>query len=386
MVAHTASSCGSSSCRSSPSDAGHGQQQPPQQPQQRFDGKKRQKKGGKKNFYGGPQQQQQHYDPPASPWVCFSPWTGQQGGQPWTGQTWRAPGVLGSAPQAHTAFAPLHVSPPAPHVPQSSAPSWDQAVLIAALQQMSMQDSSPWVMDSGASAHMSSNDGILLHRLFPLVSYIIVGNDTKIPVTSSGPSILHTKMSNFALNNVLVAPFVVRNLLSVRQFTREHSCSIEFDAFGFSVKDLRTGHVTIRWNSDGDLYTLPAAPPSTASTFLAESSSLWHQRLGHPGPTVLAALKQRHSISCNKVDRSLCHSCQLGKHTRLPFSASVSNTIAPFELLHCDVWTSPVTSISGYSYYLVILDDYSHYCWTFPLRQKSKVHDHMINFIAYAYT
>jgi hypothetical protein len=174
--------------------------------------------------------------------------------------------VLGSAPQAHTAFAPVHVSPPTPYVPQSPAPSWDQAGLIAALQQMSMQGSSPWVMDSGASAHMSSNDGILLHRLFPSVSYIIVGNGTKIPVTSSGPSILHTKTSNFALNNVLVAPSVVRNLLSVRQFTRDNSCSIEFDAFGFSVKDLRTGRVTLRCNSNGDLYTLPAAPPSTAST------------------------------------------------------------------------------------------------------------------------
>jgi hypothetical protein len=35
------------------------------------------------------------------------------------------------------------------------------------------------------------------------------------------------------------------------------------------------------------------------------------------------------------------------------------------------VWTSPVLSISGYKYYLVIIDDFSHYSWTFPLRAKS---------------
>jgi IS30 family transposase len=30
-----------------------------------------------------------------------------------------------------------------------------------------------------------------------------------------------------------------------------------------------------------------------------------------------------------------------------------------------------IISFSGYKYYLVILDDYSHYSWTFPLRHKS---------------
>lgn len=139
-------------------------------------------------------------------------------------------------------------------------------------------------------------------------------------------------------------------------------------------------------NSDEGLYTFPDEPPATASTFLAASPSLWNQRLGHPGPAVLATLNKQHFLPCNKVDRSLCYSCQLGKHSRVPFSTSVSTTVAPFELLPCDVWTSPVTSISGYSYYLVILDDFTHYWWTFPLRQKSEVHDHMINFVANAYT
>ncbi|PZU03064.1 MAG: hypothetical protein DI619_04830 [Francisella sp.] len=36
------------------------------------------------------------------------------------------------------------------------------------------------------------------------------------------------------LRDVLVAPALIKNLISVRQFTRDNSCSIEFDAFGFS--------------------------------------------------------------------------------------------------------------------------------------------------------
>jgi hypothetical protein len=40
-------------------------------------------------------------------------------------------------------------------------------------------------------------------------------------------------------------------------------------------------------------------------------------------------------------------------------------------MIHCDLWTSPVPNVSGFKYYLVILDDFSHFVWTFPLRLKS---------------
>jgi hypothetical protein len=35
-------------------------------------------------------------------------------------------------------------------------------------------------------------------------------------------------------------------------------------------------------------------------------------------------------------------------------------------------------SISGYKYYLVLVDDFTHYCWIFPLRHKSEVHQHIV--------
>jgi hypothetical protein len=33
--------------------------------------------------------------------------------------------------------------------------------------------------------------------------------------------------------------------------------------------------------------------------------------------------------------------------------------------------TSPIVNVFGYKYYLVILDDHSHFVWTFPLHAKS---------------
>jgi hypothetical protein len=80
------------------------------------------------------------------------------------------------------------------------------------------------------------------------------------------------------------------------------------------VKDLKSWNVIIRCNSSGPLYPLHLLASTALTAGL--SSTLWHRHLGHPGQTVLAKLP----FACNKDTSSpLCHACQLGRHTRLPF-------------------------------------------------------------------
>jgi len=55
---------------------------------------------------------------------------------------------------------------------------------------------------------------------------------------------------------VLVSPQLIKKLISVRQFSIENNCSVEFDPYGFSVKDLKTRSVIVRCNSSGPLYPL----------------------------------------------------------------------------------------------------------------------------------
>jgi len=76
----------------------------------------------------------------------------------------------------------------------------------------------------------------------------------------------------------------------------------------------------------------------------------------------------------------------MGKHARLPFSHSNTISYFPFQLVHSDVWTSPVYSNYGYKYYLVLLDDFTHYIWTFPVRNKSDVPALLRSFHAYIST
>jgi hypothetical protein len=57
-----------------------------------------------------------------------------------------------------------------------------------------------------------------------------------------------------------------------------------------------------------------------------------------------------------------------------------------FQLVHSEVWTSPVLSHSSYKYYVVFLDDYTHYLWTISLRNKSDVLPTIRSFISYVHT
>jgi hypothetical protein len=98
---------------------------------------------------------------------------------------------------------------------------------------MALQGTRPRELDTGATSHMASLDGILVTRLPPSIT---VDKGHSIPVVSCGTSILPAS-DTFHLNNVLIAADIVCNLLSVCQFTHDNHCSIEFDTLGFFVKD-----------------------------------------------------------------------------------------------------------------------------------------------------
>nr|GEX45363.1 ribonuclease H-like domain-containing protein [Tanacetum cinerariifolium] len=84
-----------------------------------------------------------------------------------------------------------------------------------------------WNMDTGTSSHLDSH---------------------------TSESILPTLNSPLHLHNVQVTPNIIKSLIYVSQFTKDNNYTVEFDAFGFSVKDFLTHHILLRCDSSGDLY------------------------------------------------------------------------------------------------------------------------------------
>jgi hypothetical protein len=122
------------------------------------------------------------------------------------------------------------------------------------------------VVDSGTFNHTTSYSVSISSPRPPSASHphsLIIGNGSILPVTSVGDSVLPRP---FYLNDVLVALDLVQSLLSIRHFTTDNSCSMEFDPFSLSVNDLATQIMITRYNSSGPLYTIPLSASATFST------------------------------------------------------------------------------------------------------------------------
>ncbi|GAA0152880.1 transmembrane signal receptor [Lithospermum erythrorhizon] len=140
--------------------------------------------------------------------------------------------------------------------------------------------------------------------------------------------------------------------------------------------------------SSESVYSAAATPASAyaSSTIIVplESPTLWHRRLGHPGPTVLRRLVKNKTFDCSSVyNNTLCNVCELGKQSKMPFSSSNSVVSSPFALIHFDVWQSPIISPSGMCYYVIFIDQLTRYTWCYPMKNKSDTLAMFIQFYAY---
>ncbi|XP_074277246.1 uncharacterized protein LOC141600888 [Silene latifolia] len=271
------------------------------------------------------------WTPSPCPYPTYPGWV-----QPW--QLWGAPRSNRSAGRGSYGQA---------HIAETESPQ--PTDLGQAFQALGLQQpvDGPWFMDTGASSHLTSDAGTLISPSSASnIRSILVGNEPHF------------------------CP-------SVTQFTKDNNVSVEFDPFGFSVKDLQNGTTILRSDSNGELYPVSSESSSSSTapghSLLTFSSDVWHSRLGHPGPNILQFLRRQSFISCNKGSHdNLCHSCQISKHKRLPFHDSTSATLAPFDIIHADLWTSPILSKSSHKYYLVLIDNFTQFVWVYPLIAKSE--------------
>lgn len=129
----------------------------------------------------------------------------------------------------------------------------------------------------------------------------------------------------------------------------------------FFLNDFRTEIVLVRYDGQGQLYHITNRTKNKnifASTLL--STSVWHKRLGHLGASILDSLRKNKIVDyipTSKLNSAFCHFYPLGKHIKLSFIDSQNSIFMHFDILHSDVWTSPVSSTSGHKYYVHYSDD-----------------------------
>ncbi|CAI7741510.1 unnamed protein product, partial [Closterium sp. NIES-53] len=133
----------------------------------------------------------------------------------------------------------------------------------------------------------------------------------------------------------------------------------------------------------------PASAPSSCRP-VSHENLLWHHRLGHPSLSRLRGMASRTLVSGQP--RSLpplplgpaptCVPCVKGRQRAAPHSSTFPPTEAPLQTLHMDVWGPARVRGQGHErYFLLVVDDYSHYTTVFPMRNKGEVLEVLIDWI-----
>ena len=241
-----------------------------------------------------------------------------------------------------------------------------------------------FLLDSGASHHMTGDDALLVDIHDIPHSIIVLPNGKHTFATKEGTMLLG---DHIQLTHVLYVPDLSCTLISLARLLREKSCFALFTDKFCVIQD-RTSKMLIGAGEERDgVYHFRGVVSASANNVKKSTRTLWHERLGHPSTKILSSfLSTLDDFEHHSSDSSgFCEVCIQAKQTRSVFPESTNKADACFSLIHCDVWGPyNLASTCGAHYFLTIVDDHSRAVWTYLILAKSEVATHLKQFVAMA--
>ncbi|GAX85458.1 hypothetical protein CEUSTIGMA_g12874.t1 [Chlamydomonas eustigma] len=223
-----------------------------------------------------------------------------------------------------------------------------------------------WIIDSGASSHLTSRRELLQdYTMIPYAtSFVVFGDGVKKPVAGTGTAIIQTKQGTVTLKNVLHVPDACANLVSIGK-AAETGVNVTFHHGGCK---LQSGTTVINVPKKNGVYMLTYSKEQRALTAMhQETAELWHQRYGHLSYSSLAQLVKKNMVTginlskeetarldTDEFRRKVCSGCIAGKQQRnvaKPHPGSEPAITEKLGLIHMDV-CGPIepTSMGGSRY------------------------------------
>lgn len=239
-----------------------------------------------------------------------------------------------------------------------------------------------WLLDSGASAHMSYNINLFTDLRHGEKGFITIANGSRIPIRGIGKvKILVGPADNqlaLMLNDVAYAPDLHVNLLSVKQLNDSHNAIL----FANGKASLKVGDDFIEFASfQTKNFMVSESKIQSAYPCVHE----WHRRMAHRNLGDIRELK-KHGMTitrCNCVDQ--CDACMKGKTPNLPFYESEKPS-SPLDIIVSDVNGPLPPTVGGSRYFMVFVDINTDFTVVKFLKHKSEAKNHVKNFIEFTKT
>ena len=249
--------------------------------------------------------------------------------------------------------------------------------------------STDWILDSGATSHITSQRGFLVNAQELQPTHPVgLGDGRIVYATAMGDVLLRqSNGGTVTLMGVLYVPDLHYNLFSL---STAMDAGAEASFNGETCRVKIDGRAVLTAARCGGLYTLDAAATTgevalvTVNKAIKDKADLWHRRYGHLSYGALSRLQRDHMVEGLDVSAqefkdaasNTCEPCIMGKQHRKPFPTSTSATQKRLELVHMDVCgPMEVPSLAGHRYFATHLDDNSGHSIVIPLKTKAEVAD-----------
>jgi hypothetical protein len=120
--------------------------------------------------------------------------------------------------------------------------------------------------------------------------------------------------------------------------------------------------------------------------------SLWHRHFAHHNYADVKKMVKQELVTGLKLNSEakpdpICEPCLAGKMHSLPFPSSLNHNHSPLTLIHSDLHgLLPVTTHSGYKYWVTFIDDSTCFQVVYMLKAKSEAFEAFKDFKSWAET
>ena len=290
----------------------------------------------------------------------------------------------------------------------------DDDVISFAAKEVRKLSSSAWILDSGASRHVT-NDRNALTTYTKLVTPVRIWMADNNYINAKGigcvymDTIVNGQKMRCLFKDVLYAPEMAGNLISIRQLA-SNGYHTHFDDNIAQVQD-KNGCTKVQAKIENGLYKIQGCAMNEEHACMGRvvdedldgevakvariqkatgSLNLWHRRLGHLNEDdVLRMYKKGMVEGMEIVPQSIqknivCEPCFQGKQAREPIPKETdTRAMETLYRIHSDL-CEPGESREGYRYYVTFIDDYSRYTEVVPLKRKDETLEAFKTFVARA--
>lgn len=270
-------------------------------------------------------------------------------------------------------------------------------VTSAVLFMVGSNQRSKWIIDSGASSHMTSDKQFFSAIDEASAPDVFLADGTAVKSAGCGEGKVYGVdgcggIVEITLTDVLYVPSLNCGLLSVTKLAskgltvvcKENCCDICDSSGKVIAKGVRSG----------SLYQLKIVETGLNAETTGKHHNVlcqhqWHRRFGHRDPAVVDKIaRDKLAVGFEVKDcgiRLACEACLEGKLSRTPIPKKAERKSTQIlDLVHTDLCGPMETPTpSGNRFLMTLIDDYSRYCVVYLLSKKSEAADKIVEYVRY---